>query len=607
MRAFLSKFLVYFIAAGVFSFFMNMLLLTPSLYMLQVYDRVLGSRSEETLWFLTLMLICALLVMGAMELVRSRLLVKANNAIDAQLAPYLLKKMAEGATSPDGNRYSYGIKDLSAIKTFLTGPGILALFDAPWMPIAMIILWFMNFYLFLVAVAGAVLMVGLTVINELLTRRPLQEASGAGRIAGRHVEIALRNAEVVNAMGMLKGVTSRWAGLNDTMIALQSKASKRAGSVSGVTKFVRQAVQSIGLGAGAYVVLHDPTFTPGMMIAGTIVLGKALGPIEQLIAGWKGFLEARIAYSRLDDFLKEQHRELDPMELPPPSGQFSLEKVTFGIRATNKIILKDVSFSLPAGESLGIVGPSAAGKSSLARVLVGVWKPIQGAIRLDGADMASWPSDRLGPYMGYLPQDIELFPGSIADNIARLEDPDSEKVIKAARLAGLHEMILRMPKGYDTYIGDNSEVLSGGQRQRIGLARALYGDPKLLVLDEPNASLDNEGEAALLQAIAHLKKTGATVVIVTHKVSLLTCVDKLLIMRDGAVADFGPMNEVLQRLQQQQLQQQQLQQQQLQQQQMLQQQQAQQQAQQQNPAQSSDESDGVIVQSAVIGKEAPRG
>ena len=364
MRSFLRKFLIYFVAAGVFSFFMNMLLLTPSLYMLQVYDRVLGSRSEETLWFLTLILVCALFVMGTMELVRSRLLVRANNAIDAQLAPYLLKKMAEGATSPEGNRYSYGIKDLAAIKTFLTGPGILALFDAPWMPIAMIILWYMNIYLFLVAVAGAVLMVALTVINELSTRRPLQEASGAGRIAGRHVEVALRNAEVVNAMGMLKGVTSRWAGLNDAMIALQSKASKRAGSVSGVTKFVRQAVQSIGLGTGAYVVLHDPTFTPGMMIAGTIVLGKALGPIEQLIAGWKGFLEARIAYSRLDDYLKEQHMEIDPMELPPPTGQISLEKVTFGIRSTNKIILKDITFTLPAGESLGIVGPSAAGKSS---------------------------------------------------------------------------------------------------------------------------------------------------------------------------------------------------------------------------------------------------
>lgn len=527
---------------------MNMLLLTPSLYMLQVYDRVLGSRSEETLWFITLLLVFALAVMGTLELVRSRLLVRANNAIDAQLAPYLLKKMAQGATSPEGNQYSYGLKDLNAIKGFLTGTGILAMFDAPWMPIAMVILWYMHFYLFLVALVGAVLMIALTILNEILTRKPLEDANGAGRAAGRHVEVALRNAEVVNAMGMLKGVAGRWAGLNDRVLALQSKASKRAGTVSGATKFVRQTIQSVGLGVGAYIVLHEPTFTPGMMIAGTIVLGKALGPIELLIGGWKGFLEARIAYGRLDSFMKAQHLELEPMELPPPTGQITLEKATFGIRSTNKIILKEVSFALPAGESLGIIGPSAAGKSTLARLLVGVWKPLQGTIRLDGADMASWPSERLGPYIGYLPQDIELFAGSIADNIARLDEPDSNKVIRAAQLAGLHDMILRMPKGYDTYIGDSGAVLSGGQRQRVGLARALYGDPKLVVLDEPNASLDEEGERALLQAMGYLKQLGTTVVIVTHKVSLLANVDKLMVMQDGAVAVFGPREGVLQHL-----------------------------------------------------------
>jgi len=553
MRAFLRKFLPFFVAAGVFSFVMNMLLLTPSLYMLQVYDRVLGSRSEETLWFITLMLLLALVVMAAMELVRSRLLVRANNAIDAQLAPYLLQKMAAGAVSPEGNQYSHGLKDLNAIKTFLTGSGIMAFFDAPWMPIAMLILWYMHFYLFLTALVGAVLMVGLTILNEYLTRKPLEEANGAGRAAGRHVEIALRNAEVVNAMGMLKGVASRWAGLNDLVIALQSKASNRAGMVSGVTKFVRQAVQSLGLGVGAYIVLKEPaTFTPGMMIAGTIVLGKALGPIEHLIGSWKGFLEARIAYGRLDAFMKAQSLVLEPMELPPPSGKITLEKVSFGIRSSNKVIIKDVSFGLLAGESLGIIGPSAAGKSSLARLLVGVWKPVQGTIRLDGADMNSWSSERLGSYIGYLPQDIELFAGSIADNIARLEEPDSDKVIRAAQLAGLHEMILRMPKGYDTYIGEGGSVLSGGQRQRIGLARALYGDPKLVVLDEPNASLDNDGELALLQAMAYMKQLGTTVVVVTHKVSLLSNVDKLLVLQDGALAVFGPREGVRQHLLQQQ-------------------------------------------------------
>jgi PrtD family type I secretion system ABC transporter len=551
MRSFLGRFLPFFVAAGVFSFFMNMLLLTPSLYMLQVYDRVLGSRSEETLIFISLLLFFALVVMGSMEVVRSRLLVRANNAIDAKLAPYLLRKMAEGATSPEGNPYSHGLKDLNSIKTFLTGPGILALFDAPWMPIAMIILWYMHYYLFLVSVVGAVLMIILTVTNEFLSRRPLKDAGGASQIAGRHVEVALRNAEVVNAMGMLKGVALRWAAMNDRTLALQSKASRRAGNISGVTKFVRQAIQSLCLGMGAYIVLGDPRFTPGMMIAGTIVLGRALGPIELLNAGWRGFVEARIAYSRLDEFIRGQYLKIEPMELPPPSGRIALEKVSFGIRAANKMIIKDFSFALSAGESVGIIGPSAAGKSTLARLLVGVWKPLHGTIRLDGADMASWTSDRLGPHIGYLPQDIELFPGSIADNIARLDEPDSEKVIHAARLAGLHEIILNMPKGYDTYIGDAGAVLSGGQRQRIGLARALYGNPKLIVLDEPNASLDNDGEIALLRAMAHLKQMGTTLVVITHKVSLLA-VDKLLIIKDGVLAAFGPRDGILQQLQQQQ-------------------------------------------------------
>jgi len=552
MRSFLGKFSPFFIAAGVFSFFMNMLLLTPSLYMLQVYDRVLGSRSEETLLFITLLLVSALFVMGALEIVRSRLLVKANNAIDAALAPYLLRKMAEGATSPDGNPYGHGLKDLNALKTFLTGPGILAIFDAPWMPIAMIILWYMHFNLFLVALVGAALMIMITVLNEYLTRKPLTDASNAGRMAGRHVEVALRNAEAVNAMGMLKGVSHRWAGLNDRVLDLQTLASRRAGMISGATKVVRQTVQSLCLGIGAYTVLNEHTFTPGMMIAGTIVLGKALGPIELLNAGWRGFLEARMAYSRLDAFIKNQHLEIDPMELPPPSGAISLEKVSFGIRSLNKIIIKDISFALSAGESLGIIGPSAAGKSTLARLMVGVWKPLQGNVRLDGADIESWPSDRLGPYVGYLPQDIELFPGSIADNIARLDEPDSEKVIRAARLADLHEIILNMPEGYDTYIGDNGGVLSGGQRQRIGLARALYGDPKLIVLDEPNASLDNDGEQALLRAMASLKQMGSTVAVITHKMMLLSNVDKILVIQNGTLVSFGPRDAVLQQLLQQQ-------------------------------------------------------
>lgn len=531
--------------AGFFSFIINMLLLVPSLYMLQVYDRVLASRSVETLWMLTLILAVALLVMSAMDLVRSRLLVKANNAIDTMLAPYLFHKMIVGATSPEGNQYSYGLKDLSAIKSFLTGAGIFALFDAPWLPVYLLILWFMHPVLFWVAVLGAVLMIGLTALNEYLTRASLEEANQSGRQAGNFVSAGLRNAEVVNAMGMQRGLTNRWNVLNDKTLELQSMASVRAGTVSGLTKFVRQFLQSVMLGAGAWLVLQNEGFTAGMMIAGTIILGKALAPIEHVIGSWKGLLEARSAYARLDKFIKGLSKEVSHMELPAPVGQLTLEHVTFGIRASNKVIIKDVSFALTPGESLGIIGPSAAGKSSLARLITGVWKPLSGTVRLDGSDLETWEKERLGQYIGYLPQDVELFAGSIADNIARLDTPDTERVITAAKLAGVHEMILQMSDGYDTQIGEGGAVLSGGQRQRIGLARALFGSPRLIVLDEPNASLDELGEQALAQAMLHMRKAGSTVVVITHKASLLAYVDKLLIMQDGALAMFGPRDAVL--------------------------------------------------------------
>jgi len=373
----------------------------------------------------------------------------------------------------------------------------------------------------------------------------MDSANAASRQAGNFVTAGLRNAEVVNAMGMQHGVINRWSSLNSKALLLQSLASNRAGKISGTTKFVRQFIQSIMLGTGAWLVIKSQGFTPGLMIAGTIILGKALAPIEHVIGSWKGLLEARNAYSRLDTFMSGLAKEPQHMELPPPTGQLSLEKVTFGIRATNKIIIKDVTFALAAGESMGIVGPSAAGKSSLARLITGVWKPAAGMVRMDGSDIAGYDSGKLGKYIGYLPQDVELFAGTIADNIARLDIPDTERVIAAAQLAGVHEMIQKMPDGYDTQIGEGGAVLSGGQRQRIALARALFGSPKLVVLDEPNASLDESGEAALLQALAQLKQSGATAIVITHKLALLNNVDKLLVMQEGAVALFGPRDAVI--------------------------------------------------------------
>jgi PrtD family type I secretion system ABC transporter len=539
----------FFLPVGIFSFVINILMLAPSVYMLQLQDRVVVTKSEETLWLLTLLLAVALGVMGALEVVRSHLLVKANNAIDIVFAPYLFKKMAESASNADGEQNSYLLSDLHSVRTFLTGHSIMNLFDAPWLPVYMLILYFMNPILFFVMVIGSLIMLALTIATEIVTKKSLSEASASSRMASRFVELTMRNAEVVNSMGMIDNIIKRWSSLNNRVLRLQTQAGNRSGAITGITKFMRQFIQALAMGTGTYIVLKDPTFSMGMMIAGGIIFGKALGPLEYMISGWKGMLDARDAYRRLDKFIEESRKnQVNLMELPPPTGQIVMEHVTFGIRTLNKVIIRDVSMNLAAGDVLGVIGPSASGKSTLARLLVGVWKPIQGDIRIDGSEISSWPSGRLGKYVGYLPQDIELFIGTVAENIARLEEPDSDKVIAAAQLAGLHDLILHLPNGYDTQIGDGGAFLSGGQRQRIGLARALYNNPKFVVLDEPNSSLDTEGEAALMSALDYLKKAGTTTVVITHNPNYLNKVDKLLVLQYGSLAAFGPKEWVLARL-----------------------------------------------------------
>ena len=539
----------YLLPTAFFSLIINLFLLAPSLFMFQLFDRVMGTRSKEALWLLSLLLLAALMVMGIIEVVRSRILVNANNAMDLMLAPYLLKKMVEGATSPEGNPYTYALKDLQTVRTFLTGQGIIQLFDAPWLPIYMAILYLMHPLLLYNLIFGTCLMVALSVASELLTKTPLAEANSASRLATRFVDSAMLNAEVVNAMGMQANLTKRWASLNDRVIIMQTRASKWSGRISGMTKFTRQVIQSMGMAIGTYIILIDSTFSVGFLMAGGIIFGKALGPLEYLISGWRTLLDTRSAYTRLDAFVKGASQDQPyQLELPQPTGQIALEHVTFGIRATGKVLIRDVSFSLAAGDSLGIVGPSASGKSTMARLMVGAWKPQQGVIRIDGADLESWPSERLGQHIGYLPQDIELFAGSVADNIARLGDPDSVMVIEAAKIAGLHEMILQMPNGYDTQIGEGGAVLSGGQRQRIGFARALYGNPKILILDEPNASLDTAGELALVNALSHLKAAGTTTILITHNPHFINNVTKLLVMQNGALAAFGPKEWVMAQL-----------------------------------------------------------
>lgn len=541
----------YFLPAAFFSLVINIFLLAPTFYMLQLYSRVIVTRSEEAFWLLSLLLLVALLVMGAIEIVKARILVSANNAMDAMIAPELLDKMVEGASSPEENKYHFALRDLQTVRTFLTGQGLIQVLEALWLPVYMLVIYLMHPLMLMVLLIGSIMMMCVTIATQYLTGQSLAEANNASRSASLFVDSAIQNAEVVNAMGMLPSIKRRWASLNDSVILLQTLASNRAGIISGITKFLRAFIGAAGMGVGTYIVLKNQTFSPGLMMAGGLMFGRALGPLEYIISGWKGIVEARAAYLRLDTFLKRVNQDrVITMELPSPTGQISLEHVTFGIRASNRVIIRDVSFSLAAGDILGIVGPSASGKSSLARLLVGVWKPLQGVIRMDGADISNWPSGRIGQYIGYLPQDIELFAGTIAENIARLDDPDSELVITSAKLTGLHEIILQMPNGYDTQIGEGGAILSGGQRQRIGLARALYGSPKLLVLDEPNASLDTAGETALVNTLIKLKLSGITTIIITHNPTYLSNVGKLLIMQNGSVAAFGPRDWVLAQAQQ---------------------------------------------------------
>jgi PrtD family type I secretion system ABC transporter len=544
MRDFLKHYRPFFLYAGFFSLFINLLLLAPALYMLQVFDRVLTSRHEETLVLLTVLTVGALVMMMFLEMLRSRLLAGAAVAMDRRLGPQVLARLLDGARQPGGIDNVHGLKDLGTLRSFLTGPGILSLFDAPWLPIYILVIFLFHPLMGAVACVGAVTLFILALLNEKLTRKPLEELQTQGRCAGRFVDLSLRNAEAVNAMGMVGGVTEAWQGTNRKVLELQLTSSQWAARISAATKFMRQLVQVSMLGTGAWLVIGLDV-SPGVMIAATILLGRALAPVEILISGWRSLVDARSAANRLRELLPDQAEAPQATALPAPRGSLSLDKVVFSIRGRERPILKGVSWELPAGESLAILGPSASGKSTLVRLVVGVWKPVSGVVRLDGADVAVWPREQLGPHVGYLPQDVELFAGTVSENINRLGAPDSEGVIEAAQRANAHELILQLPQGYDTQIGEGGAVLSGGQRQRIALARALYGQPRLVVLDEPNASLDAEGEEALMHTMRQLKQEGVTLVVITHRPALVVGMGKVLVLKEGNVEYFGPKQEFL--------------------------------------------------------------
>ncbi|WP_114395700.1 type I secretion system permease/ATPase [Oleisolibacter albus] len=535
-----------FFAAAVFSFFINMLMLASPLYMLQVYDRVLGARSEATLLMLTLVLTAMLAVHGILEFLRSKILVRVSNRLDAALSPRLFDAVYERSLRlPKSNR-TQPLNDLLTLRQFLTGHGLFAFFDAPWTPLFIGVIFLFHPILGAIATVGAIILFALAIATEALTRKPLNQANVEQIQASQYAEANLRNAEVVEAMGMLPGIRQRWLDRHARMLQHQSLASDRAGAVSSLTKFVRLLVQNLMLGAGAYLAIHHE-LTPGYMIAGTIVLGRALAPVEMAIGSWKLLLGARQAHRRLEDLFAKVPPQLPPMPLPAPTGDLGVESLVAVPPGAEVPTLRGVSFTVRAGESVGIIGPSAAGKSTLVRAIVGIWPAYAGKVRLDGADINRWDRTRLGPHIGYLPQDVELFAGSVAENIARFGAVDADAVVEAARQAGVHEMILHLPAGYDTQIGEGGCVLSAGQRQRVALARALYGKPVLVVLDEPNSNLDDEGETALVRAMAHLRQRGATVLIVAHRPSVLVGVDHILVLRDGQVQAFGPRQEIFAR------------------------------------------------------------
>ncbi len=527
-----------------FSFVINLLYLAPAMFTMQVFDRVLSTNSQETLLLLVMGTGIALILLLMLDYLRNRIQQVLGIIVDERLSPPVVNaivgRMARG---PQTSKVE-GIRDVAALRNVFSANGLVALFDAPWVVVYVLVIWVFHPALGMGAAVAALFMLTLAWLNDRVNRRNLDSLQVDGRRAQQYVESSLRNAEVLQALGMTERFLDRWRARQDQVSALQTKVSRSTVGFSAFARVVRQAVQIVMLGLGAYLVLAGDA-SPGVMIATTILLGRAVQPVEQLVASWRSISDARAAYGRLRDLSAEFEQAASNLKLPRPDGRLDVQGLSYRVTGVERPILNNVSFNLAPGEGLAIIGPSAAGKSTLARLLTGIWAPAAGSVRLDGADIAKWPRRELGPWIGYVPQDIELFDGSVADNIARLGEVDSEAVLAAAKRAGAHEMILSLSSGYDTQIGEQGVRLSPGQRQRVALARALYGNPQLVVLDEPNANLDAVGEFALAEAIGALRKMRVTLVVVTHRPSLIEHVDKVLMLDGGRIAQYGPAPEVL--------------------------------------------------------------
>ncbi|MEP3115749.1 type I secretion system permease/ATPase [Nisaea sp.] len=534
-------------SAGIFSFAVNMLMLTLPVFMFQVFDRVLASRSESTLYLLLGIAAFTLGIQASLDTIRAYAFVRISGWIDRRIGPILLSSIITDALDRGSQPNSNPLRSLGTLRMFLTGPGMLTMLDLPWVPVFMALIFFINPHMGMAAIAGAVVMLVLGIVNDRMTRPALNAAQEFSSKAYSAAESAVRNAAVVESMGMRRNVMARWHRENEKVLTLQGRASDRAAILSSMSKSARMLIQMVIMTVAVLQII-DPAvdMTPGMMIACSLILGRALQPVEMGISQARQLVDALAAYKSIETALVNAQSGIRRMELPAPKGHLVLENVGYQPRGAPRPILQRISLEVKPGEALGVVGPSAAGKSTLARLIVGVEKPHVGHVRLDGSDIFNWDTGSLGKHVGYMPQDIELFGGSVAENIARLDaDPNPEQVIDAAKLAGLHELILQLPNGYDTDIGNAGAILSGGQRQRVALARALYGDPSLVVLDEPNSNLDSKGDEALAHAVNVLKERGATVIMITHRVQTLANMNQLLVLQDGMINKYGSRDEVL--------------------------------------------------------------
>ncbi|RYE05777.1 MAG: type I secretion system permease/ATPase [Rickettsiaceae bacterium] len=543
-----------------FAFMINLLMLITPLYSLQVLDRVIGSGSKETLLMLSIVIGSIYFVYGLLQIARSFTLIKVGEWLDNTLSPVIFGHAISASATRVNVGASQLLRDFQTLKTFLTSTGINTIFDAPWSIIYIIVTFMIHPYIGIITVVGAIIIIITAIFNSVVTNKTLGEATEFAIKSHGQADVANRNAEAIEAMGMMKNVTTNWHKFSIQSLAKQSIASYRNGVISNFSRFIRNIMQMLVTGVGAYVVVstHGRDMTTGGMIASSIIVGKALAPFDNAIELWKIILGARKSYRNINEaFIKYSPRD-EAMPIPSVDGLITVENIYYSTplppntppSPNPRYILKDISFSIQPGEILAVIGPSAAGKSTLAKVLIGIWKVASGSVRLDGAEIYNWNRENFGHHVGYLPQGIELFSGSIKQNIARMiDDPDPVKVIAAAKIAGAHEMILRFPDGYDSDIGIAGSSLSGGQKQRIGLARAFYGNPKFIILDEPNANLDEAGEIALANALKQAKELGVTVIVISHRPSVLSVVDKILVLQEGSVMAMGTQEEIQQKIQ----------------------------------------------------------